>query len=147
MSSHDAPPGEHLVCGNADADLDARLSAELTSFNLAASGVADQREFTVKVEEEGGDLLAGLSGWTWGTAAGISMVWVRESARGAGRGARLLTAAEGVARDRGCSRIVVSSFTFQAPAFYERHGYVETARIPDYPLDGVADVYLVKSLR
>ncbi len=138
--------GHQLLVGEADAELDARLSAELTRFNYAASGVADQREFTVKVQDENGELLAGLSGWTWGPVAGISMVWVHDQARRLGWGAQLLCAAETLARDRGCRRIVVSSFTFQAPAFYAHHGYVETARITDYPLDGVADVYLVKSL-
>lgn len=147
MSSHEGASAEyHLKVGEADLELDSRLSKELTAFNDAASGVAGQRDVTVKVEDEDGALVAGLSGWTWGPAAGISLVWVREQSRRGGWGARLLTAAEEVAVDRGCRRIFVSSFTFQAPDFYVRHGYVETARIHDYPLDGVADVYLVKSL-
>ena len=32
--------------------------------------------------------MAGLSGWTWGTCCGIAMVWVRESSRAHGAGAR-----------------------------------------------------------
>ena len=108
--------------------------------------MVDQREFTVKVEDEEGGVLAGLSGWSWGPVAGISMVWVREKERGSGWGARLLDAAEGVARERGCTRIFVSSATFQAPYSYASQGYVEIARIRDYPLDGAADVYWVKAL-
>lgn len=112
-----------LVVGGADDALDARLGRELTAHNVAASGVDDQHEFTVKVEDDEGRVAA-LSGWTWGTSAGIALVWVRADARRTGLGGRLLSAAEEVARDRGCRRLTVSSFTFQAPAFYERHGFV-----------------------
>lgn len=138
-------PGR-LTTGDSDPDLDSRLSDELDVYNVAASGVGDQREMTVKVEDEAGRLVAGLSGWTWGTCAGIGMVWVREDSRRSGWGARLLDAAEQIARDRGCRQIIVSSFTFQAPFFYRRHGYVEVGRTENLPIEGSADVHFVKSL-
>jgi GNAT superfamily N-acetyltransferase len=131
--------------GGGDSDLDERLSKELGAYNVAASGFDDQQEFTVKVEDDRG-LVAGLSGWTWGTCAGIAMVWVREDSRRSGVGSRLLAAAEQVARDRACQRLTVSSFTFQAPAFYERHGFVEFARTEGLPVEGQADVHFVKML-
>ena len=140
-------PTDRLTVGGRDADLDARLDAELTAYNLAASGVHDQAEFTVTIDDETGELAAGLSGWTWGTCAGISMVWVRDDRRAHGAGSRLLAAAERVARERGCHQIVVSSFTFQAPGFYERHGFVRTGRTENLPVAGAADVHLVKHLR
>ncbi|WP_217631024.1 GNAT family N-acetyltransferase [Modestobacter sp. DSM 44400] len=68
------------------------------------------------------------------------------TALGEGWGGRLLAAAEHVARERGCRQIIVSSFTFQAPRFYERHGYVETGRVEDIPVEGMADVQLRKRL-
>ena len=145
VSTSDASPPPELQVSGADGDLDARLSQELDAFNTAASGVGDQREFTVKVED-GSGLVAGLSGWSWGTAAGIAMVWVREDSRRSGVGGQLLAAAEQVARDRGCRRLTVSSFTFQAPSFYERHGFVEFARTEGLPVDGQADVHFVKML-
>lgn len=121
------------------------LSKELGAYNVATSGCDDQREFTVKVEDDQG-LVAGLSGWTWGTCAGIAMVWVREDSRRSGVGRRLLAAAEQVARDRACLRLTVSSFTFQAPTFYERQGFVEFARTEGLPVEGQADVHFVKML-
>ncbi len=134
-----------MLFGGGDSDLDERLSKELDAYNVAASGFDDQQEFTVKVEDDRG-LVAGLSGWTWGTCAGIAMVWVREDNRRSGVGSRLLAAAEQVARDRACQRLTVSSFTFQAPAFYERHGFVEFARTEGLPVEGQADVHFVKML-
>jgi GNAT superfamily N-acetyltransferase len=143
----DHRPLDRLSIGDKDADLDARLDAELSAYNLETSGVHVRSVFTVKIEDDAGDLVAGLSGWTWGTCAGISLVWVREDRRNQRAGARLLAAADRVARERGCHQIVVSSFTFQAPGFYERHGFVETGRTEGLPIEGAADVHLAKRLR
>ena len=54
---------DRLTVGAKDAELDARLDAELTAYNLATSGVHEQAEFTVRIEDDAGDLVAGLSGW------------------------------------------------------------------------------------
>ena len=66
--------------------------------------------------------------------------------RRAGWGGQLLVAAERLARQRGCERLFVSSFTLQVPVFHERHGYRQCARVEDYPVGCAADVYLVKDL-
>ena len=138
--------GAELVAGEGDPDLDARLSDELTRYNQPAADAGPQRELTVQVREESGDLLGGLSGWTWGTCAGVGMLWVRQDARAAGWGSRLLAAAEREAVARGCTQMVLSSFTFQAPDFYRRQGYVETGRTEALPLEGMADVHFRKTL-
>lgn len=142
-----APVNDHrLTVGGGDPQLDSRLSDELDAYNFAAVGESNLSEFTVKVEDPSGELVAGLSGWTWGTCAGIGMVWVRDDNRKSGWGARMLAAAEEVARERGCRQVLVSSFTFQAPEFYRRHGYVEFARSEGLPVEGTADVHLLKML-
>jgi GNAT superfamily N-acetyltransferase len=84
--------------------------------------------------------------WThgvWGTARASRWSGARGK-RTEGGGARLLAAAERVAHERGCHQIVVSSFTFQAPGFYERRSFVETGRIEGLPIEGAADVQLAK---
>jgi predicted N-acetyltransferase YhbS len=58
----------------------------------------------------------------------------------------MLRAAEDEAVARGCTQMVLSSFTFQAPDFYKRHGYVEFARTHGIPTPGGADVHMVKAL-
>ncbi|MFC6288583.1 GNAT family N-acetyltransferase [Nocardioides sp. GCM10027113] len=136
-----------VVVGEADAALDSRLSDELDRHNFAATGHSDARELTVRISDASGELVAGLSGWTWGTAAGIGMVWVRDDARRGGWGGRLLAAAESEAAGRGCVQMTVSSFTFQAPDFYRRHGYVEFARTEGIPVRGEADVHFRKELQ
>ena len=139
------PAEPELRVGAADDGLDDRLSRELGAFNVDASGIGGQRELTVQVRDDDG-LVGGLSGWTWGTCAGVGMFWIRADARGAGWGTRMLSAAEREAVARGCTQIVLSSFTFQAPDFYRRHGYVETGRTEGLPVAGMADVHLRKPL-
>lgn len=80
-----------------------------------------------------------------GRLRGIDQLWVHEGHRGEGWGTRLVRAAEDEARRRGCTRMVVSSITFQAPAFYRRYGYAETGRTEGLP-GGHADVHFWKAL-
>jgi GNAT superfamily N-acetyltransferase len=134
-----------LTTGERDAALYERLTEELVAFNTAATGAADRGTFSVRVTDEAGELVGGLAAWTWGSLCGVELLWVRENSRKDGWGGRILLAAEAEAQLRGCDRVVVSSFTFQAPGFYQRHGYVETGRTLGIP-GGNADVHMFKSL-
>ena len=140
-------PDPQIVVGGSDPDLEAQLSRELDVFNLSRTGTDAPRELTLKAHDEGGDIVAGLSGWTWGTCAAIAMAWVREDQRGAGWGTRL----HGGSRGRGAGERLRaggrSSFTFQAPEFYERLGYTETGRTVGIPLEGWDDVHMTKLLQ
>jgi len=71
--------------------------------------------------------------------------WLPESFITRGGRIAVQVGAEVEARRRGCDRIAVSSFTFQAPGFYQRHGYVETGRTRGIP-GGNEDVHMFKSL-
>ncbi|MFC5179574.1 GNAT family N-acetyltransferase [Nocardioides taihuensis] len=143
----DAQPAFRTVVADGLPDLDQRLSEELDVVNAAATpGVPAARELTVRVLDGDDELAAGLSGWTWGVAAGIAMTWVRASERGHGLGATLLARFEGEARERGCTHVFVTSFTFQAPGFYERHGYREIFRWEGVPTPGADDVHFRKEL-
>jgi GNAT superfamily N-acetyltransferase len=136
-----------LRVAEADPELDQRLSDELDRVNAEATrGTPPARELTVQLHDDAGELTAGVSGWTWGLAAGIAMTWVREDARGGRLGSRLLTEFEAEARVRGCTHVFVTSFTFQAPGFYERHGYREIFRWDDVPVAGAGDVHFRKDL-
>ena len=147
MPRYARPVGDvRTTLGRADAALDQRLTAELDRFNAAATpDVAAAEELTVRVEQDD-ELIAGVSGWTWGQAAGIGLTWVREDQRGTGVGAGLLAAFEREAAQRGCTHVFVTSFTFQAPEFYQRLGYEEIFRWESVPTPGRDDVHLRKQL-
>lgn len=134
------------VIGAADESLDLRLSDELGTFNTVAMRGPAAVELTVKGLDDEGELLGGISGWTWQEAAGIGLNWVRPDQRGTGVGSRLLTQFEDTAAERGARRIFVTSFTFQAPGFYEKHGYREIFRWDGVPIEGQADVHFRKDL-
>lgn len=121
------------VLATADPELTARLDRELTAFNNRATGADDEAELNVRVTDVDGELVAGLTGWTWGGCAGINMIWVRADRRAEGWGGRLLRAFEAEAGRRGCTEVSVSSFSFQAPEFYRRHGYLDTGRREGIP--------------
>ncbi|MGW1511211.1 GNAT family N-acetyltransferase [Streptomyces sp. NPDC002394] len=141
----DHSSGLALTVSERDAELDDRLTEALVAFNSAATGAPDRGAFSIKVTDEAGELVGGLTARTWGGLCGIELLWVREDSRKDGWGSRILQAAEAEARRRGCDRLSTSTFTFQAPGFYQRHGFVETGRTPGVP-GGHADVHLFKSL-
>ncbi|MFF3553751.1 GNAT family N-acetyltransferase [Streptomyces tsukubensis] len=143
--SHDHQSGAVLSVGDRDAELSKNLSDGLDEVNFPATGTtaADQSSLSVKAVDGEGRLIGGLTGWTWGGLLGIDMLWIREDSRRDGWGGKLLLAAEEEARRRGCDRACVSSFTFQAPGFYQRHGYRETGRTLGIP-GGAEDVHMFK---
>ena len=147
MTDPQTAPTYRSEVGEADAALDQRLSDELDVVNAAATvGTPAARELTVRLLDASGELAAGVSGWTWGVAAGIGMTWVRDDARGQGLGERLLADFEAEARSRGCTHVFVTSFTFQAPGFYEKQGYREIFRWKGVPTADADDVHFRKEL-
>ncbi len=109
------------------------LEDRLYEFNVAVTGIADGRALAVFVRDEGGQIVAGVCGHTWGGCCEIRQVWVEESRRHGGLGRALIDAAEGEARRRGCSQMLLTTHSFQAPRFYERLGFHVIASMADYP--------------
>ena len=99
-----------------------RLNEEINAFHVAATGLADGRLLGNTAREKGGELCAGLFGWTWGGCGYIEVLWVRTDQRGRGLSDRLLAAAEQEIRRRGCDQVALSTHFFQAPGFYARFG-------------------------
>src|SRR5215469_8487003 len=102
-----------LVIGDADDGLRERLDNEISTFNAAATGFAEARLLCIAVREDGGDLLEGLFGWTWGGCGYIDLLWVRSDLRGYGLGTRLLAIAEQEIVRRGCDQVALSTHSFQ----------------------------------
>ena len=134
------------VDGSAADALRVVLGERLYEYNVEATGIADGRELTFVHRNEAGELVAGLAGHTWGGYAEVQYLWVSADARGSGLGSRLLRAAEDEARRRGCAKLVLSTHSFQAPAFYARHGYVRILELQDQPR-GHSSILLTKALR
>ena len=108
------------------------LEDRIYEFNSTATGIANG-EWLAFIVREAGRILAGICGNTWGGTCELRQFWVEQSQRGRGLGTRLLQAAEQEARRRGCTQIVLMTFSFQAPSFYERHGFEVLATIDEHP--------------
>ncbi|RJQ80015.1 N-acetyltransferase [Pseudonocardiaceae bacterium YIM PH 21723] len=134
-----------LSVGKLDDDLEKRLGEELDAFNAAATGDPEEDSFAIQVTEDDGELIGGLTAYTWGSLCTVDLLWVREDRRQDGWGRRMLRAAELEAHKRGCDWVTVSTYSFQAPDFYLRYGYQETGRTPGVP-GGHEEIHLIKRL-
>jgi GNAT superfamily N-acetyltransferase len=121
------------------------LEDRLYEFNSQQTGRDDGQLFAFFVRNEQQEILAGISGWTWAQVCEIKTLWVHHAMRGQGCGRRLLEAAEQEARAQGCKTILISSYSFQAPAFYQKFGYQLAWKLEDFP-PGHQYCYLVKRL-
>ena len=109
------------------------LEDRIYEFNSAATGIADGAWLAIFVRGAEGRIIAGIAGALWGGCLEVRQFWVEEGQRRQGLGSRLLAAAENQARRRGCQQIVLATFSFQAPAFYARHGFEVVTAVDDYP--------------
>lgn len=109
------------------------LEDRLYDFNSRVTRITDGEGLAIFVRDDGGHIVAGICGHTWGGYCEIRQFWVEELHRGGGLGTRLLEAAEHEARRRGCRQIFLMTFTFQAPAFYGKRGFETLATVDDYP--------------
>jgi ribosomal protein S18 acetylase RimI-like enzyme len=76
----------------------------------------------------------------------ISIMAVSPAWRSQGIGTALLAEAELEAIARGCRHAYVDTMDYQAPGFYQVHGFQIAGRIPDWDSHGNAKVYLAKRL-
>jgi GNAT superfamily N-acetyltransferase len=109
------------------------VEERINEFNFATTGHRDGRELACFVRGDAGEIVAGLTGFTWGGYCRVSFLWVEESRRHAGLGKALLETAETEARRRGCALVHLDTHDFQAPGFYARLGYERLAHLADVP--------------
>jgi ribosomal protein S18 acetylase RimI-like enzyme len=121
------------------------MEDRLYEHNSAKTGQSDGQLFGFFIRNEEQKIIAGLSGWTWAQACQIQTLWVDPALRGQGYGENLLQAAEAEARARGCKIIMLESYSFQAPAFYQKHGYELAYQLADFP-PGHQNNFLIKRL-
>lgn len=122
------------------------LEDRLYEHNAAQTGKDDGHLFSFFIHNDQQEIIAGLAGWTWASACEIQTLWVHPAYRDQGYGSSLLKTVEEKARGRGCQVILVSSYSFQSPGFYQKHGYELAWCLTDFP-PGHQHCYLVKRLQ
>jgi GNAT superfamily N-acetyltransferase len=109
------------------------LQHRLYEYNAEQTGFHDGQWLAIFLRDDSGSMVAGLYGWTWAGCLKVSDLWVCESERRRSRGSQLLEAAENEARARGCTRAILDTHSFQAPAFYQKRGYRVVSITEDFP--------------
>ncbi|HET7342955.1 MAG TPA: GNAT family N-acetyltransferase [Methylomirabilota bacterium] len=124
----------------------AALNERLYEHSAAVTGCDDGRWLAIFVRDAGGELVAGLHGWTWGRTGFVQTLWVRDAERRRGLGSRLLAAAEAEALRRGCREMQLDTHSYQAPGFYRDRGYEVIGELPGWPRESTR-IFLRKPLR
>jgi GNAT superfamily N-acetyltransferase len=109
------------------------LEDKIYKFNSTILNRNDGSLFSKIIKDEKGNLVAGLAGWTWAGACEITQLWISEDLRHKGLGTKLLIAAEEEAKSKNCTIILIKTYSFQAPGFYEKNGYRIRQVIEGFP--------------
>ena len=113
----------------------------IRSYNRSKREAAESEPLNIYVEDDSGELMAGLVAETFGNWLEIEYLFVKEDIRGQGIGSQLLQQAESEAKKRNCRFAFVNTYQFQAPAFYQKYGYKEVFTLKDYPYTGQRHYY------
>lgn len=113
----------------------------IRSYNCSKREAAESEPLNLYVEDDSGELMAGIVAETFGNWLEIEYLFVKEDLRGQGIGSQLLQQAESEAKKRNCRSVFVNTYQFQAPTFYEKQGYKEVFTLRDYPYTGQRHYY------
>lgn len=119
-----------------DAPTEAEFHAIFRALDAATAAVAGPsglRPLAVLLRDETGAVSGGLWGRTLYAWLLIEMLIVPAPLRGRGLGTALVRTAAAAARARGCIGIVVDTFDFQAPGFYQRLGFAAFGVQEEFP--------------
>lgn len=121
------------------------IYARLVEFEADKAGPPEILPLAVLLKDEVGTTIGGL----WGTSVFrwlvVSLVFIPERCRGDGFGTKIMAEAERIAKERGCIGIWLDTYSFQAPAFYERLGFERFGAVDDHP-PGRSRIFMRKRL-
>jgi GNAT superfamily N-acetyltransferase len=122
------------------------VDAGLDAFNHEAAPLHEVRRLSCFARAADGTVVGGAVGRTWGEACELQQIWVDAAQRKHGLGSEILQRFETLARRRGCRTFYLETFSFQAPAFYAKHGYRVAAEIRAYP-HGIAKFVMMREVK
>ena len=131
----------HIRLENTESQKAQEIGDLIRSYNRSIRETAESEPLNLYIEDEQGQLLAGLVAETFGNWLEIEYLFVKDDLRGQGIGSQLLQRAESEAKNRNCRYVFVNTYQFQAPAFYQKHDYQEVFTLKDYPCTGQRHYY------
>ncbi|HEY1938820.1 MAG TPA: GNAT family N-acetyltransferase [Candidatus Angelobacter sp.] len=121
------------------------IAGGLRTFNARHLGDYVWTDLDVYVRNVDGEVVGGLIGDIALGWLSIHALWVTEDLRGSGMGTEILRSAENAAMRSGCRAAILDTLSFQAPGFYEKHGYIRVGIVDDYR-GGVQRIFMQKRL-
>ena len=111
----------------------AYVRESLMQFNEARVGADGHTPLNLVEYDADGTVIGGLLGGTYWGWMYVDILWVDEKHRQKGIGSKLLAEAEREALRRGCHHVHLDTMSWQAPDFYQKHGYEVIGILPDIP--------------
>ena len=131
-----------LVVEDAPASADlALLEERVAAAASAAAGCGEEHEFAIFARDDGGRVVAGISGIVWAGCCDLQAMWVEDSLRNRGMAGALIAAAEAEARRRGCGLVVLHAHDMLVGGLYDRLGYETAGVIENWPAGSTARWY------
>lgn len=128
-----------------EANLTGFFNDRIEEFNQLHWEVKKKYPLCLKIQNDSGEIVAGVASKTFGLWLLIENLWVHESCRGKDLGSKILLRMEAEALERGCQFALLDTLGFQARPFYEKHGYVLQWTQERYPRDSCKH-FMVKNL-
>lgn len=123
-----------------------KIFDELQRSNASQIHDSGLKSLTVLLRDAEDNVVGGLLGETYWGWLNVEQMWIEESLRQQGYGAKLLSAAESEAVARGCSAAYLDTFSFQALGFYQKFGYEVFGTLENFP-PGHKRFFMRKSLK
>jgi GNAT superfamily N-acetyltransferase len=139
------PPGCRLTAERHpdENDIEA-LELGLDDYNRGFLGDTGYARIALFVRDKSGEIRAGLDGMAYAQWLFVKLLWVHADLRRGGIGSGLLAEAERRAVAHGCHSVWLDTFSFQAPQFYKKLGYLPFGTIELPP--GHRRIFLQKPL-
>ena len=131
----------HIRLDNTESQKAQEIGDLIRSYNRSKREAAESEPLNLYVEDDSGQVMAGLVAETFGNWLEIEYLFVKEDLRGQGIGSQLLQQAESEAKKKNCRFAFVNTYQFQAPSFYQKHSYKEVFTLKDYPYTGQRHYY------
>ena len=113
--------------------------------NYNAPFMRNYTDYSFHIEEDG-EIIAGIVAASISDTIEIDYLYVEETHREKGFGSMLLSEIEARAKRAGIHRILLNTYSFQAPDFYRKNGFEEIFEINPC-FDQYSQYYFIKNLK
>lgn len=104
--------------------VEAKMSQGFEEYESSQGIYVNYKPFSLVLKDEIGEVVGVLNAYTAFAEIYIDDIWVDKASRGKGHGKQLLTELENHFKGKGFNNMNLVTSAFQAPAFYEKCGFI-----------------------